>query len=204
MKQVHEDDREIVFQLDLDWKKGPWVAGGAPLQWYQNKPIDKSDIDIYFKDERSFNKLFKKLAPQEFPDKKAKLDLFNFGNKNVDFEIKYKSDNAVSLLYKGTHRVQLIKKRFYDTPEEIISDFDISVCQVVTDGYKIYFAPGTVKDINEKNLRIVNMRPEVIKRYIKYQAYGYKPVSGTLDLICDTPDIDDKFEKSVKEEDYEY
>ena len=204
MRQLHKEDVPIMGVIRPNMKNGPWIAGGAPLQWYNGESVGLSDIDVSFKDQEQYDKFVKRFEPEE-STKKTVLGIFEVSassNKDPDFEVAFRTDNALSLVYKGKWKIQLIKRAFYDSPEDVINNFDFSVCQIVTDGHTNVFGPDTIKDIKHKNLRIVNMRPTVVKRLVKYMSYGYNPVPGTINDIIAIPDLNKVF-KDLGEE-YEF
>jgi hypothetical protein len=95
--------------------------------------------------------------------------------------IVYNSDNAVTLNLSLAdsnrgYRIQLIRKRWYKTAEEVINSFDFTVCQILTDGDRILFGPTSAEDVKNKLVRHNALKPiqdDVIKRIIKYVCYGY-------------------------------
>ena len=44
---VHRADSEPVTLIWPDIERGPWIAGGAPLRWWQGLPVGESDIDVF-------------------------------------------------------------------------------------------------------------------------------------------------------------
>lgn len=174
---VHKDDLEPVSIIKPDAEKGPWIAGGAALRWYQGQPVGQSDIDVFCRSPRQAQLLIE--------------DIKSYGR----FMVKFESDNATTLSY---HRkddwasewtIQVIKRRFFNSLEEVINSFDITVCEIGTGGNEWTLGPFTARDIREKNLRFkLPLQPDAPKRLTKYWTYGYRPVEGTVEQICNNPE----------------
>ena len=168
---VHEDDRAVVNLIDPEITNGPWVAGGAVLNWYNNEPIDYSDIDVFFKDQKQFDITFGKLMK-------------NHAN------MVYNSDNAITLhilVNNQTKRVQLIRKSWFQDAKDVINKFDFTVCQLVTDGRNIVLGEHTAEHIKNKQLCLTDkaVNKDIIKRLIKYVTYGYLPDPKMVQSILD-------------------
>jgi mRNA-degrading endonuclease HigB of HigAB toxin-antitoxin module len=191
MPLVHREDL-LPVNLIKPSVHGPWIAGGSALQWYQSQPLALHDIDIF-------------CAGPEQADQLCQL-ISQYGHSS------FVSNNATTFtvtsnLYNRpespskTWRLQVIKKRYFDNPADIIDSFDITVCQVVFDGDKWYLGPSTARDIRQQNLRMTfPLAPDAIKRLTKYWSYGYRPVSGLLNSIVNQPEIRWQFNPS---EDYD-
>lgn len=174
---VHKDDLEPVSIIKPDAEKGPWIAGGAALRWYQGQPVGQSDIDVFCRSPRQAQLLIE--------------DIKSYGRVMVKFE----SDNATTLSYHrkddwaGEWTIQVIKRRFFNSLEEVINSFDITVCEIGTGGNEWTLGPFTARDIREKNLRFkLPLQPDAPKRLTKYWTYGYRPVEGTVEQICNNPE----------------
>ncbi len=173
---VHVDDSEPLSIIWPDIKRGPWIAGGACLRWYQGQPVGNSDIDVFCRS----------------PQQAAKLidEIKSYGR----FYVKFQSENAVTIEYhnKDDHNkkwtIQVITKRFFNSAQEVIDNFDITVCEIATAGNQWIMNEQTARDIREKNLRFkLPLHPDAPKRLTKYWVYGYRPVPGTIDEICNCP-----------------
>lgn len=156
--------------LKLDIKNGPWIAGGAVLKFYLGQSLGHSDLDIWFASRSQFEQVQKLVN--------------DLGCSRV-----YSTENADSYKYysldSGTYNIQLIKRRFFDNAEQIIRQFDFTVCQLVTDGRRIEVGPTTVPDIKRRHLRLSHglISESVIPRMIKYMVYGYRPTPELLEEI---------------------
>lgn len=126
------------------------LAGGTIRSIYcQTLTYDKdysnedkiSDFDIYFKNSNSYNSLIKEL-------------------KNLDYIVLCESLNATTLGKKDKQKniipIQLIKLDFtIGTPEEIINNFDFSICSACYDfkNEQFYLNENFEKDNQIRKLR---------------------------------------------------
>jgi hypothetical protein len=161
---------------------GPWIAGGAPLRWYQGLAVGDSDIDVFCRDE---------IQAQETIDR-----IKSYGR----FVVKHESDNALTLGYRGIGEwndrwiIQIIKRRYFKSLQDVIDNFDITVCQIGTTGKEWVMNADTARDIRERNIRFSQpLHADAAKRLTKYWTYGYRPVEGTLEAIQNNPDSVWKF-----------
>lgn len=180
---VHQEDREPVTLISPNLEKGPWIAGGAALRWYQGMPVGESDIDVFCKN--------------AIQAKNVIDNIKSYGRYSVKFE----SENAVTLSYWGDLQnyrqwtVQIITRRYFSSLEEVINSFDLTVCEIGTAGNEWKLGPLTARDIREKNLRFkLPLQPDSPKRLTKYWVYGFRPVDGTLDQIKSDPETRWKYE----------
>ena len=187
---VHKDDSEPLTLIWPDIERGPWIAGGACLRWYQGLPVGDSDIDVFC------------------ANAKQAADVIENIKSYGRYSVKFESENAVTLSYHSKDdysknwTIQIITRRYFSSLEEIISNFDISVCEVGTAGNQWQLGPFTGRDIRERNLRFkIPLQPDAMKRLIKYWAYGYRPVEGTIDTIQNNPNA--KWQFGAETEDYQ-
>lgn len=173
MVYVHEKDKGVVKLLDLDIVQGPWLAGGSVLSWYNNEPVGLGDFDIFFKDLKQFDEMFGRLMRNHAT-------------------IVYTSENALTLhltVDDDVKRIQLIRKNYFQSAEDVINHFDFTICQLATDGWNIVASDKTYEHIREK--KIVLSKPAsrtLVKRLIKYVSYGYTPEIELVQTMIDNPD----------------
>lgn len=174
---VNPADHEPVSLIDPNIDKGPWIAGGACLRWYQGEPVGDSDIDVF--------------CASPIQAKQIIDQIKSYGR----FSVRYESENAVTLHYTSKDHystgwtIQIITRRFFNNIKEVINSFDITVCEIGTAGDQWVLGPFTAKDIREKNLRFkMPLQPDAPKRLTKYWTYGYRPVEGTIEAIQQNPD----------------
>lgn len=179
--------RQIAEYLNLNMDHGPWLAGGAVRKIYLNEDIGGSDWDFWFK------------SPEQF--KRAKQKITDLGAS-----VAHTSDNAVSFKYYtddgSIQNLQIVKTQYFDTAQQVIDQFDFSVCQLATDGNTTIIGNITARDLRTKTLRL--SKPElpayIMPRLVKYMVYGYRPCVDLLNQIDTSLDAID-WEKSTN--DYE-
>lgn len=187
---VHKEDSEPLSIIWPDVQRGPWIAGGAALRWYQGLPVGESDIDVFCANAKQAADVIERIK--------------SYGRYSVKFE----SENAVTLTYNSKDdwskhwTIQIITRRYFSSLKEVIDNFDITVCQVGTAGNDWILGPSTARDIREHNLRFVMpLQPDALKRLTKYWAYGYRPVEGTIEAIQSNPVA--KWQFGAETEDYQ-
>lgn len=174
---VHQIDFEPVYIVRPDMKKGPWIAGGAVMRWYEGKPVGSSDIDVFCHDAKQADAVIARVK------------------QTGRCAIAHESDNAVTLKYwadgmlpESAWTIQIIRRDFFKDAQSVIDRFDISVCKILTDGYKVALGEYTARDLRSKTLRMnMPLRNDAAKRYIKYLTYGYRPIDGLHDAIINNP-----------------
>lgn len=164
------DIKRIYTLINPNFDHGPWICGGSVRKLYQKQKLNGSDIDIWTVDD------------QQMQDLKLKFDrLAKTGSRlTTDHAITYKIDDC---------KIQLIKHHFANY-QEVIDDFDFTICQITTDGYQFKYNNTTISDINNKRLRLANsIRHDTIaSRLLKYVVYGFKPDQQLLDDLLDQQD----------------
>jgi hypothetical protein len=180
-RAAHLDDWEPVSVIEPNLKDGPWIAGGAPLRWYQGLPLGNSDIDVFCRDAVQAAKVIERIK--------------SYGR----YFVKFESENAVTIEHRSEEHsqwiIQVITRRYFTSMQDVISNFDLSVCQIGTDGTDWILGVDTARDIRQKNLRFVPpLHNDAVKRLTKYWIYGYRPVEGTLESIQKNPDAIWKYE----------
>jgi hypothetical protein len=185
---VHEDDQWAV-KIVNPTEDGPWIAGGSCLKWYNNQPLGLSDIDVFCKNTSQSDALIQKITSIE-----RQLTKFTSSNATT-FELW--QENRIS----KTWAIQIITMDYFDSMQNIIDRFDISVCKIATDGSTYLLGDTTAADIRSQTLRMAfPLRDDAVKRYIKYQAYGYTPTAELSTAISNSPNLNWNF---TKDDDYE-
>ncbi len=185
----HYDDTLIVNMIEPKLDQGPWIAGGAVRLWYLGQNVGDHDIDIWFRDAEQVAECIRRI--------KDKCP--------YTASIHYKSSNAITFIITDSDqnhkwKLQLIIKNFYSTPEEIIKNFDFSCTKLVTDGHKVLFGETTLPDINNRTLKIDRLQKDVIRRMVKYVAYGYTPTLESIEFLKENSFmIDSNFEGASNE-----
>lgn len=209
---IPKPDWAITRVIEPNFETGPWIAGGSVLQWYQGLNVDSHDIDIFFASQSQMetfetellnkcqfhhdsgsNKLQKKV-------KKAKYEaLFSDPPKDIiSIQTVYMTENAhtysVDIGYTN-YKVQLIKKYYPKSLEDLLNNFDISVCRIATDFLKFRASPEAIVDIKHKRLNFPHgLRPDSLKRIVKYYSYGFTPDPDLWEQALNVPGVVLKFE----------
>jgi hypothetical protein len=196
MSIVHADDRSIVDYLQdlVHYDDHCWIGGGTPLNWYLGRPCD-SDIDLFFRGQPVFDKLNSKLNAHY--EENHKSWIFTPNQKwavterlTTDNAVTYELTRQVSKGVTGrSYKVQLIKRAFYDSPQAALDDFDITVCQIVTDGKQLWTGNHFARDVAERRLRFHKLTPGSAKRLVKYWVYGYVPTQTEIAQINSSLDL---------------
>jgi hypothetical protein len=182
---VHPGDQQIYTRLNIKGHEAI-IAGGCALSWYMNQPVGKRDIDIWFPNQKRFEAMSQELLSDS---KFRKV----FDTKDAE---TYKYQRPDSEYY----RIQLIKNRFYNHPSDVISAFDITVCQIATDGETWWLGDQFSQDLKNRRLRLTKTHPGSVKRLIKYWNYGFQPEDAELQVIIDNPETSWDYETNTDEE----
>ena len=129
------------------------------------------DIDFFARDEKAFSALVDLI--KYAPDEARSI----FGFYEVEAEIKNTKIVNCKSMTMFRPNLQLIKIDFYSTPISIIEKFDLTVCQLATDGKDLYFGSSTFDDIQNRIIRFYakNQNPLVnLNRALKYMKKGYR------------------------------
>jgi len=176
--ELHPEAAVYKSYFGLNLKMGPWVAGGAVRRWIENKPVD-SDIDVFFANEAQLLRVKDKIEQigqynQIVED--PRLPMLRGTRGPI-----VKSENALTYKIDNDKTVQLIKRRWYDSAEDVINDFDITVCQFLTDGSSVLYTQTALEDLKTKTLRFRKLAQNSFCRLIKYRCYGFEPTKQVLD-----------------------
>ena len=155
---IYEDSNEY----------GPWIAGGMGRQLAVNPECQEfADIDVWFSSPTSYELCMIRLNN-------------TFGNYMYE---TFTSDNARTYTI-GDHKVQLIRRAYYDSLDDVFDNFDFTCCQVAVDkdfklsGPGLADARNNVLKLNKLDIR------GFLARYAKYVGYGYTmPNEEFLDII---------------------
>lgn len=178
IKQKFTPPKEDQWVLELfqtvhksPWIPGPWIAGGAVMAWVQGDHLDGTDIDVFCHCPEQVIGLGRWL------ERKGFTKVYSTGNADTYQFSKY--SNGVTKKYE----VQLIKKQYYNTSQEIIDGFDLNVCRFVFDGTYVEYSKSSYNDLKNKILNINKMNGAVFRRIVKYMSYGFTPSKDTIDTI---------------------
>lgn len=191
--RVPLSDLPVLSLVSPDLVNGPWIAGGAAIQWYRGQQVGRHDIDVFFKDEQQFAALKNKISK----------DVTKIFNDDSTLEITpsvliFNSSNAETYRW-NEFTVQLIKSRYFDSVDQLLDYFDITACKLATDGHSWYTNHrSTEQHINDYILDMDIIRPDMaVKRMFKYWIYGYQPTVDLIERIQLIPDLQNNFANST-------
>jgi hypothetical protein len=170
---------EIVKTIYNGSQSGPWIAGGMGRQMAMGE-MDFNDIDVWFKN------------PVQFEQLKARLQ-DKYGNTMYE---TYASDNAITYNI-ADFKVQLIRRKWYDSIDDVFRDFDFTCCQVAVDENMRPYGPG-IEDAKNYHLVLNRLDPKAfLARYGKYVSYGYVMDPAAFIKILEEEEINYEFDGSV-------
>jgi len=190
------DDLYLRQLIKPDLINGPWIAGGAVIQWIRGQSVSSHDVDIFFRNEtqyRTLEKFFQEASVSAYEYPMGVAD--NTANES---SLIFSSDNAKTFRYNHW-KIQLIKTRFFDSVDDLLKQFDITACKVASDGQSWYTNhPHALQHINDYVLDMDVIRPEtVIKRLFKYWTYNYQPTADLIERIQQTPNLEHNFSNTT-------
>lgn len=178
-------EARLVDYLGPDFDTGPWVVGGAPLRWYQGQSVGLSDIDVFCANQEQASRVTQQMIDiggyQAMTTENAVT--LKVPDPFVDDEQFVAKNASLPFTVPREITVQVILKKFFNNIDEVFDHFDISVCQVATDGFSFKLGQRTARDIRHKVLRFEKYRADSLKRMIKYVAYGYMPSPHTYNEV---------------------
>lgn len=189
------DDVYLRKLINPDLVNGPWIAGGAVIQWIRGEPVRSHDVDVFFKNQQQYQTLEKFFQ-------EATVSAYGYPNGAVDryddCNLLFSSNNAKTFKYQHW-KIQLIKTKFFDSVDELLDYFDITACKVASDGENWYTShPNTLQHINDYILDMDEIRPETaIKRLFKYWTYNYQPTADLIERIQQTPNLEHNFSNTT-------
>lgn len=150
------------------------IAGGACRKAVFRQDLGKSDIDVFFK--------------QEWEMKEASKYLNSLGchvkvHPNCHGVKVYEKNSPVGTS-EGLY-LQLIHKETYPTMEELLSNFDFTVCQFGYAKGKFYYTSEAYEHEQHKVLAanpFAKRKPN-LTRFVKYAGMGYTPSVELFDQM---------------------
>ena len=142
-----------------------WLAGGALRDYFMGVTI-KTDYDLFFPNETEYEK-----CKTFFKSKKA--------------EIKWESNNGMKVMYNG--RVFDLIKKYFETPQSTIDNFDFTVSMLAVDNERVYYGETTFIDLAKRQL-MLNKIPypaSTMSRAFRYYGKGFKMCLGEMKKLCE-------------------
>lgn len=155
---------KLKFLLDMFKGINYYIAGGCLRDLFSIGHIT-SDIDVFFPNRKEVAKAIKAL-------RKNKVKC-GFHNKQL------------ANFYYKKQKIQIIKSFLYPTVQDIINDFDFTVCSVAYDGKAFYCHDGFFYDLAAKRLMINHVRLPLntLSRVVKYVKKGYTICNANLLIL---------------------
>jgi len=146
--------------------QGPWIAGGMGRQIALGES-NFADIDIWFSNPNSYEQCMLRLND-------------TFGNYIYE---TFSSDNAKTYTIDD-YKVQLIRRAYYTSVDDVFANFDFTCCQIAVDENLKAYGPG-IEDAKNYVLKLNKLdRHGFLARYAKYAGYSYvMPADEFLDII---------------------
>lgn len=159
-----------------------WLAGGSVSALVNQQKDYQGDYDLFF---GSYEDMHHTLGNLE-----ANEATFVAG-----------TGNAVTAKYKG-HTIQCISRDYFNSPEDLFNDFDITVCMFALDFEKkpnIYCGDYAFIDLFNKQIVLHNVRQpaSTLKRLVKYGARGFNVTTDSY--IALVKQMDGKGKEVVKQ-----
>lgn len=167
----------------LSMKNGPWIAGGAGRRLYENDKLQFSDIDVFFPNEEMMQ-----WATNLFEGRRNDKSIWS------PFKIIERRDGPMSVTFiiqsaddQRRYPIQFVKKKFFASMEELLDDFDFTLCMWGTDGVNLYYDHRAPIDLASRTL-VLHQFPKRPKpnRLAKYVTQGFTPAPGVLSHMLGT------------------
>jgi hypothetical protein len=181
---------DIPYLLEILGFDGVYLAGGllrTITSSTEELSPEKTDIDLFFKDEGSLNRVKSWLEITEYKKvyqcPEGKLATYVFLD-DEDCE-KWK--------------IQLISVDFYPDTESLIDSFDFTCTMFGTDGKEFVFHKDAIRDTEEKHLVFhkITYPSSTLRRMMKYSRKGYWMMEEDYQTFVEavythSPDIKDE------------
>lgn len=143
-----------------------WLAGGALRDYFMGTTI-KTDYDIFFPNEEEYIK-----AKEYF--------------KKQGSEIKWESDNGMKVKHKG--KTYDLVKKFFDSPQITIDNFDFTVSMFAVDHEKVYYGETTFIDLAKRQLMInkITYPASTLSRAFRYYKKGFSMCLGEMKKLVES------------------
>lgn len=153
----------ILDELKDEAKSRCWIAGGSIRDYFMGVPV-KTDYDLFFPNGIEFKNAYDYMVSK-------------------GAEVVWESDNGIKLQYNGK-KYDLVKK-YFDTPERTISEFDFTVSMVAVDTEQVYYSDTFFIDLAKRQLIInkITYPPSTMSRAFRYYEKGFRMCVGEMAKI---------------------
>lgn len=157
---------KFLSHFDYKLPKGVWLAGGSLRRTLLGEQKIVSDFDMYFQNKQAL-------------DNFRACIIAMYGavlTRKTDKHEEYKMGDFI---------VQLIYFEFYQDMTAVISMFDFTITQLITDGLTLTAAEFTLWDLGRKRLVLHKARFPIalLRRLLKYSNQGFYACTGCLASI---------------------
>lgn len=161
--------------LEFSLIHGPWISGGTSRLLWFNEPWEDHDIDIFFRNQQSFER-FERLIYPYFGN-----DLPHITKNATTYTIPFDNFN---------YKIQCIRKEWHTSIFDIWKTFDFTACCFATDGVTVVADEQAIEDVKNQRLRIVEGSNRGIdgRRVTKYGIYGFEPDRHILKSLLENRD----------------
>lgn len=172
-----------------------YIAGGSVRKAYKGELLGKSDIDVFFRSQNDFKKVtdILNLIREGTLHPNCRHYSFSASDANSPFSSAEIEAADASLAHaKGYVQVQLIHSAFFDTVEDLMDNFDFTVCQMAYSRGKYFITEKALADDEDKVLRFAkddyDQNRFKHQRLIKYGKNGYVPNMELYERVFLSPD----------------
>ncbi len=157
----------ILYKVETELFDGinVMISGGSVRKAMFGMPLGTSDIDVFFKSKADMDEGARRLMER------------NCSLKRHPNCIGSHVSRAQYDLGEPTVYMQLITKEAYPTMEQLVAEYDWTVCQFGFSRGVFYFTKEAIEDEYNKRLRYTptSKRITSITRFVKYLSLGYQP-----------------------------
>lgn len=164
----HEVDQIIAFlKPHLDFENGPWIAGGCLRRMMTRDFTDAFDVDVFVKNDEQYARM-----------SQVKQDYL------IQFEASRRTMTWADSLAKGHTPIQVTQKVMFNSAQDLLDDFDFTVCQFISDGETVRYSAQSLYDAQQRLLRLNNgAKIKDVSRILRYATYGFEALPCVLDMI---------------------
>jgi hypothetical protein len=165
---------------------GAWLAGS----WFESiyRGEAPKDLDVFFRDPEALYEFLDAFKPDtesiEFPseDERSLTDYELPDSDLLESLLNDEKTTAITVRCDGRPSIQIIRARFFDSPEAVIDSFDFTACQFAIGKEGLVFSPGGMLDMVRKRLVVhrITFPASTMRRMIKYTAKGYYACGGSF------------------------
>lgn len=143
-----------------------WLAGGALRDYFMGVVI-KTDYDLFFPNEQEYNK-----ASEYF--------------KKQNADVRWESDNGMKVKHKG--KTYDLVKKFFDSPQSTIDNFDFTVSMFAVDTEMVYYGETTFIDLAKRQLMInkISYPASTLSRAFRYYKKGFSMCHGEMRKLVES------------------